>query len=553
MGSSKVFKIFRIFLLSFLFELAVCCAAYSATYYVDYVGGDDSNNGISTSTPWKHCPGDMDATGNADIILSAGDTIVFKGGTTYSFDGTGNNYIAANASGTDTDRITYTSGHTASNPWGTGRAVIDCMNATPLAAKVNGCFFLGNFTDITVKDIEIKNFSENAGVSWNDSVGLIGWKDGNNSTDADLLIDNILGYNCNGLCVVIRGKYTAGGSAAKDITIQNSTLHNSAGHLIKLEYGLNNVLIYNNDLDNAGSDPYGSGNPMGNPICLATNDLFGGMSDITVRGNDMDDSLPTNNKGIMLLEGVQLLTNFTLEDNLIHVNVKTGTINFGVGVINAIIRNNVFTTHPTTHEGILRFYASIPGVDNSNGIEIYNNTFVAEPPAGIIMFKAGSVTDIQYKNVNIRNNIIDTGTKIDTNCIYIGNTKDGTDIPIVDMTTLTIDYNAYHNLNSTGNFFYVNNQAKTFTEFKTYLSGLLVAGADEHSTFGKVDFLNEGTGDFTLNWKDSVAKDQGEDLSNTGFSADKNGITRPQGPEWNIGAYEANTLNLLQILNITIL
>lgn len=60
----------------------------SAQYYIDYSVGDDSNNGTSTLTPWKHCPKDSRATGNASTcVLAAGDFVYFKRGITYSFTG----------------------------------------------------------------------------------------------------------------------------------------------------------------------------------------------------------------------------------------------------------------------------------------------------------------------------------------------------------------------------------------------------------------------------------------------------------------------------------
>jgi hypothetical protein len=34
-----------------------------ATFYVDYVGGADSNVGTDSGHAWKHCPGDVNATG----------------------------------------------------------------------------------------------------------------------------------------------------------------------------------------------------------------------------------------------------------------------------------------------------------------------------------------------------------------------------------------------------------------------------------------------------------------------------------------------------------
>jgi len=55
-----------------------------ATFYVDYVGGADSNVGTDSGHAWKHCPGDVNATGNpASATLAAGDIVYFKKGVSY--------------------------------------------------------------------------------------------------------------------------------------------------------------------------------------------------------------------------------------------------------------------------------------------------------------------------------------------------------------------------------------------------------------------------------------------------------------------------------------
>ena len=86
-------------------------------YYVDYEAGDDTNNGISNTTAWKHTPGDDNATGNASsTTLSAGDIVVFKGGVEYQ------GRIDIDWSGSDPNYITY-DGNSAGT-WGVGKAII---------------------------------------------------------------------------------------------------------------------------------------------------------------------------------------------------------------------------------------------------------------------------------------------------------------------------------------------------------------------------------------------------------------------------------------------
>lgn len=88
----------------------------SGQYYVDYASGADTNAGTSASAPWKHCPGDTNATGNAAAcVLVAGDVVNFKGGVVYR------GQIVCNRSGASGSPITYKTGA----GWGTGAAVID--------------------------------------------------------------------------------------------------------------------------------------------------------------------------------------------------------------------------------------------------------------------------------------------------------------------------------------------------------------------------------------------------------------------------------------------
>jgi len=68
-------------LATFCFLLMTVCVAQSATYYINYQNGSDSNTGRSASTPWKRCPGMVGFTGS--YAHSNGDIFVFKGGVTW--------------------------------------------------------------------------------------------------------------------------------------------------------------------------------------------------------------------------------------------------------------------------------------------------------------------------------------------------------------------------------------------------------------------------------------------------------------------------------------
>ena len=104
---------------------------FAATYYVDFDTGSDSNNGTATSTPFKYHPDDNNATGNANIVLAAGDIVYLKGGVNYC------SRLNFQSSGTTGSRIVLDSGHMIG--WGTGKAVIDgTTNLTWTACTAEG-------------------------------------------------------------------------------------------------------------------------------------------------------------------------------------------------------------------------------------------------------------------------------------------------------------------------------------------------------------------------------------------------------------------------------
>ena len=61
--------------------LVVSQAAMSATYYVDFATGSDSNAGTSQEAPWKRAPGMNGFAGN--YAHSPGDRFIFKGGVSW--------------------------------------------------------------------------------------------------------------------------------------------------------------------------------------------------------------------------------------------------------------------------------------------------------------------------------------------------------------------------------------------------------------------------------------------------------------------------------------
>lgn len=86
--------------------LLVPWSTFAATYYVDYSTGVDTNNGAK-ATPWKHAPGMTGCTNTCNsTTLRGGDTVIFKGGVTWT-----SSYPWTLAGG-GTSYITYTTDHT---------------------------------------------------------------------------------------------------------------------------------------------------------------------------------------------------------------------------------------------------------------------------------------------------------------------------------------------------------------------------------------------------------------------------------------------------------
>lgn len=85
----------------------------SSSRYIDFDGGNDSNDGLSTSTAWKHHPWDATATGNAKNG-SGIQTYIFKRGIVYR------GLLTAKESGAVGNPIRLTS----DPDWGTGEAAI---------------------------------------------------------------------------------------------------------------------------------------------------------------------------------------------------------------------------------------------------------------------------------------------------------------------------------------------------------------------------------------------------------------------------------------------
>jgi hypothetical protein len=123
---------------AYLIALLLFCAvnATAATYYIDYTGGADSNNGTAKETPWKLAPGMQgclitDENNNncraRTHATTAGDTFVFKGGVTWPKEAFSFDWYFGNTTTFTVDATWYTGAS-----W--SRPILDGQGTEPTAS-----------------------------------------------------------------------------------------------------------------------------------------------------------------------------------------------------------------------------------------------------------------------------------------------------------------------------------------------------------------------------------------------------------------------------------
>jgi hypothetical protein len=121
--------------------LASSATSRAGTYYIDYVGGADANNGTSKSTSWKHAPGMTGCTGIcSSITLVNGDIVVFKGGVTWT------SSFPWTFQGGSSSTITYTTDHAWFGGASYSEPVFDDQAAHPGATGMGNASGVGFIT-----------------------------------------------------------------------------------------------------------------------------------------------------------------------------------------------------------------------------------------------------------------------------------------------------------------------------------------------------------------------------------------------------------------------
>lgn len=490
-----------------------------ATYYVDFASGVDTNNGTSISTPWKHSPGDGNATGvPAGTTLIAGDTVLFNSAVTYK------GMITPAQNGTLANRITYDG-----TTWGGGKAVFDLDNTFAHA-------FTGYASYITVKEIDFENAVRPDG---NESLrGIIRITGGTYWTIQDCIFAHVTGWDVMGVegsdsavyadqsCIFLNGAGT-----------DNTTIDNCEFYAIGLDgiylFRADNTTVKNCNFGGISRGAEAGYFSVAMRITYDSNALV--VQDCVFHDGwqyEGDDAGQRNHAGDWLHiygnTGASAYPHDLLIERCLFYNDKTFNYTHGTafsmmetGCYDITWRNNIFL-NPHAYNGAL--LTQDAGVGQ---IYIYNNTFVCFAHAidpGALAIKIGaSVED----SIEVYNNIFIQYDISNVVCIHIYDTDWAGEI----------DYNIYYRPEDAAE---VLRRASTWYNF----SGWQALGCDAHGFYANpllasvpATGATSSAGNYRLT-SSSPCKNTGGDLTAEGFTSDYLEVIRPQGAGWDIGAYE---------------
>ena len=514
-----------------------------ATYYVDYSSGFDGNNGTSTGTAWKHCPGDVNASSVAAAAsLSAGDTVTFKGGVSYVLNaGGGATCIGMNWSGTAASPITYDGNSTGT--WGTGKAIIT-DNFSNHGGQVWFPFYGGgNRTGLTLRNLQFQNIGGSAAlpadtgspIARNSAVCIFVNGSANNVIVRDCSFSQI-GYWFHQK--PMNAEAISGGGVTvlncNSLTITNcSFTRMNIGCEMAANSSINNLTIANCTFTDS----------MRWPIDLLPNASGAVIDNVFIHHNQFYDHWQFE------------LDNWTgygdsPHNDSIFMRIDTATCSWGSNV--NIYANQFWSTEPNKVGGTASIY--ITGGPSAN---IYNNTFRGTAQSRTIFVNGGTpgptpqVVRI-YNNsflvsyelaIELSRNVVLLGTvDIRNNIFYDVRTGSSNNeiLRISNATianSLTVDYNRYYSFNTGGGWFFWS------TLCSGGLSCMQSRGLEVNGSFGDPQFVNVvGVGANVLQndlrlQAASPVRDIGVPLGAT-YATDFLGVVRPQGAGWDPGAYE---------------
>lgn len=498
--------------------LALCLAvigvsqAWSANWYVDKAVAGGLNNGNSWANAWSSFSSVVwGASG-----VKAGDTLFISGGSTSK---TYTETWTVGASGTAASpiRIALDAANSvhnglvifdfnASGDSGTATAITCSRNYVTFDGNVNGeCHLvIANLRNILNRSV---------------GIGIYG------SPVTGVVIDHVASTNCNNPLKLI---YASG------VIVRNCQLMQVRGDAAIAMAGSGGSWDSNLVVSNNVELLFNSARPAGSVNAYVGPDGIQCGSGMTIQGNKfkvMATSVYTSDQHT---DTIQATGNYLKVYGNEFVNVGDSVFDFdcyaNANPHDVWIYNNLFriTDNVDTYPEYFRFYASFNSCASIVNFKILNNTFVDNNfQYRVVRFDMFNANPTASGN-EIKNNIFYNcgGGNASAPVIYVQNsTGFGAD-------SFAIDGNVYYQAGATP---YVSYLGTSYTAANWVSTHEPNGKAAAPRFVSYTAFANAN--DFHLQSTDTVAKDAGLTLASY-FSTDRDGVIRPQGTAWDIGAYE---------------
>lgn len=499
--------------------IAAATAANAADYYVSSVraGRGDDNAGTSSSAPWATFTKVMQSWGGT---IKAGDTVHLERGSVWDYSLSGDWRLPAGGSAA-AGPITL-----RGDDYGTGNL--------PMVRRSSGganavAFWVRDVSYVTLRDFVVDGGSAQG---MNTVAVLIG----GSGQNANVSHVNVLRLVCQNLAssssYYVSGIFCSanGGHTVSDCTIDGNSVSGFNAHGLnhyaeksatKNPSLMNHIVWRNNNVFNANAAHYGA---IGSGIHIA----FGGSDNVfeynCIDGNEYIGS-------IFLMNCANDETGLTIRYNVVKNNGSNDGMVFTYDsagancTVQADVYGNVF--YGASRAGI----DLAPGGHYSGTVNIYNNTFYGNNTSGSRNGEVYADSSASSLTMNLRNNLFYP-------------TQGSTAGINVSGGTLNHDHNLFWHKSGTAgpavvfkgssySVASVKNFESTAQNVEPQLGSLSSLPTAVNSTSGaSPSGLLQKTG--------SSAIDTGAALATT-YSADIARVSRPQGPAWDLGAYEAVT------------
>lgn len=511
MNNRRFYAIIPTSILTILFIL-VGVDAGATTYYLDSAAGNDAYTGRSQTSPWRNIHK------LNTITLLPGDTVLFKRGSFWR------EQLDITRSGTASAPITYST-------YGTGSRPVLCG-----AERVTGW---------TIYNASAKIWR--ASYNWVSPIGP-SW-----SSPDFILINGIPSPKKSSIaaCTAERDWYYSGGvfyvnSSTTPTSVEVGTRNYG---VFARDYGnIQHIVLEGFDVKSANYKSvmvgYGNHNWIIRDMCLHHNGApeASDRSGIDIRG--CDNMLITGcivyqagRNGIQVSAGsYNIIENCDVHDirnNGISIRGSSSRTCQG-----NIIRNNVVYQSPSAWTGINGIVVTDDAVYPIRDTKVYGNLIYNVSNIGMMLYGMAN-TNVEVYNNTVYNAhrcyvLVNMGSSSVTLMNNIGMTTWYGWHPIFSLentsvTNKTVDYNLWFKVNSDPST--VQNGYTPYTSIGAWRSA---TGLDAHSIIADPRFVNAWGKDFRIQ-ATSPAVNAG---TNVGLSKDLVGVSIPQGPTPDMGAYE---------------